>query len=727
MTEFSLPNARPYEFTFPVSRTALLLIDLQRDFLDPGGFGSVQCGDPDIFASARRIVPAIKRVLERARAMGLHIIHTREGHRPQLTDLPAAKRLRQISAPNGHHALAIGDQGPMGRLLVRGEYGHDIIDELAARPGELVIDKPGKGSFWGTTLHRDLLARGVTHVLVVGVTTECCVATTIRECNDRGYQCCLLEDCTDGFDAQMVTTAMDTICAQDGLFGFVGNGADLLSQTTEYVVPKASLEAGSCLPSIRELQMRFRAGKEDPLRLIDRVLDRIEEYLRASPAFGIWARGKREVISEVAALVDRYHYRRETPGQALPPLFGIPFGAQNNIEVAGSVTRGAWGNNLCMPRVSAPAVQSLIDAGAIVVCTMDLDQPTEHSRSSSPHSISQPARSRPHITGGYASQAAIAVKAGLVSFAIATDTLGGGQIPAALNGVVALKPTKGTISSRGVIPTCPSIDTISLMSQRPEDARAVWIQIAHHDSVDVHAKPVGSLATWHVDFRGCRNGGFRFATPPTSVLERLCSQPVRERFGKAVNGILACGGIRVDVDYGVFETASQLAALDRSGLMLEHIAAVGADHLTEAMPTMHPALQQIYKPYLVADDNQHRLLASSLWAELRDRTSLAKCLHAMRAIFDPLSSNGIDVLVVPTIPDYPTVRMMDDEPIMLNSRIGIFIRAANLLDLSVVSVQAGQIPGTGLPFGVSLFAGAGYDGKALDIAETVAAELALTM
>ncbi|KAL4862425.1 amidase signature domain-containing protein [Aspergillus spectabilis] len=723
--EINLPNTRPYEFTFPISRTALLLIDLQRDFLDPDGFGSVQCGDPDIFASTRRIVPAIQRVLERARAMGLHIIHTREGHRPQLTDLPAAKRLRQISAPNGHHNLAIGDQGPMGRLLVRGEYGHDIIDELAARPDELVIDKPGKGSFWGTTLHRDLLARGITHMLVVGVTTECCVTTTIRECSDRGYQCCLLEDCTDGFDAQMVTTAMDTICAQDGLFGFVGNSTDFLRQTTEHPVLKATLEAGYSLHSIRELKMRFRAGKGDPLRLIEQVLDRIEEYRRTNAASGIWARDRREVISEVAALVDKYHYRRETPGQALPPLFGIPFGVQNNIEVAGSLTRGGWEKDLCMPRVSAPAVQCIVDAGAIVICTLDLGQfPTEPSRPSSPCHLSQHARSRPHITGGYASKAAIAISAGLISFAIATDTLGGGQIPAALNGVVALKPTKGTISSRGVIPMCPSIDTISLMAQRPEDARAVWIQMAHHDPLDVYAKTVTSFATWHVDFRGCRKGGFRFATPPTSILESLCSKPILEHFGKAVNTLLACGGIQADIDYSIFETASQLGAPDKSALILEHIAAVGADHLTEAIPTLHPALQQIYRPYLFPDGNQHRLLASSILAELRDRASLAKCLHAVRAVFNPLSPNGIDVLLVPTIPDYPTLQMMDDEPMTLNTQLGIFSRAANLLDLSAVSVQAGQIPGTDLPFGVSLLGDAGYDGKVLDVAETVATELA---
>ena len=168
----SLPNARPYAFEFPLSTTALIIIDIQRDFVDPKGFGSIQCGNDEIFSTARAIVPTVNKILDVFRSAGGHVIHTREGHQPDLADLPAAKKLRQISNPNGHHTMGIGDQGPMGRLLVRGEYGHDIIDELTPWPGETVIDKPGKGSFWGTDIHRVLLARGVTHLLFTGVTTE---------------------------------------------------------------------------------------------------------------------------------------------------------------------------------------------------------------------------------------------------------------------------------------------------------------------------------------------------------------------------------------------------------------------------------------------------------------------------------------------------------------------------------------------------------------------------
>jgi nicotinamidase-related amidase len=168
----SMPNARPYNFAFPPATTALLIIDMQRDFMDPGGFGSIQCGNDEKHQAVRHIIPNLQKVLEVSRQLGLQIFHTREGHRPDLADLPPSKKMRQVSNPNGHHTMGIGDQGPMGRLLIRGEWGHDIMDDMKNIPGEVVIDKPGKGSFWGTDFHRQLLARGVTHVFVTGVTTE---------------------------------------------------------------------------------------------------------------------------------------------------------------------------------------------------------------------------------------------------------------------------------------------------------------------------------------------------------------------------------------------------------------------------------------------------------------------------------------------------------------------------------------------------------------------------
>jgi nicotinamidase-related amidase len=182
--------AQPYEFTFPTRHTALLLIDMQRDFLLESGFGDVQGGDLSMVQAS--IVPT-RRLLDLFRGAGMQVFHTREGHTPDLSDCPSSKLIRQAAAPmNKQHGLIIGDQGKMGRLLIQGEYGHDLVDEVQPWPGEVVIDKPGKGAFWNTRLMEKLKARAITHLVVAGVTTECCFATTIREANDRGFECCEL-------------------------------------------------------------------------------------------------------------------------------------------------------------------------------------------------------------------------------------------------------------------------------------------------------------------------------------------------------------------------------------------------------------------------------------------------------------------------------------------------------------------------------------------------------
>jgi len=187
---FSVP-AQPYDFQFNPRHTALLLIDMQRDFLLSKGFGDIQGGD--LTAVQASIAPT-KQLLEAFRGAGMHVFHTREGHKPDLSDCPSSKLIRQAAHPgNKQHGLVIGDKGSMGRLLIRGEYGHDLIDELQPVPGEVVIDKPGKGAFWNTKLMEKLQARAITHLVVGGVTTECCFATTIREANDRGFECCMYQ------------------------------------------------------------------------------------------------------------------------------------------------------------------------------------------------------------------------------------------------------------------------------------------------------------------------------------------------------------------------------------------------------------------------------------------------------------------------------------------------------------------------------------------------------
>jgi len=220
---YSIP-AEPYDFTFDPAATALLIIDMQRDFVDSGGFGELLGND---VASLREVIAPIGRVLAAWRARGLLAIHTREGHRPDLSDCPPAKLAR------GKLEIGIGDQGPLGRVLVRGEWGHDIVEELRPLPNEPVIDKPGKGSFYATDLSGILAHRGIRSLIVTGVTTEVCVHTTVREANDRGYECLVLSDCVGSYFPEFQAAALKMIAAQGGIFGWVAPSSQLLSALPE--------------------------------------------------------------------------------------------------------------------------------------------------------------------------------------------------------------------------------------------------------------------------------------------------------------------------------------------------------------------------------------------------------------------------------------------------------------------------------------------------------------
>jgi nicotinamidase-related amidase len=211
--------ADPYPFEFDPAHTALLLIDMQRDFVEPGGFGETLGND---VSQLRAVIPPLAAALAATRDAGIAVIHTREGHLPDLSDCPPAKLAR------GKPALRIGDPGPKGRILIRGEYGHDIIDELAPADGELVIDKPGKGSFYATGLDDTLRSRGITSLIVTGVTTEVCVHTTVREANDRGYECLVLADCVGSYFPEFQRYGLAMIAAQGGIFGWVASSDQYL-------------------------------------------------------------------------------------------------------------------------------------------------------------------------------------------------------------------------------------------------------------------------------------------------------------------------------------------------------------------------------------------------------------------------------------------------------------------------------------------------------------------
>ena len=211
-------HARPYDFPFDPAHTAVVMIDMQRDFLEPGGFGAMLGNDVSLL---RPIVPACVRLLALARAKGMAVIHTQEAHDAQLADCPPSKRAR------GALSCGIGDPGPLGRVLVAGEPGAGFVPELLPQPGDIVLRKPGKGAFHATSLDAILHAKGITHLLIGGVTTEVCVQSTMREANDRGYECLLVTDCAASYFPQFHAAVVEMVVAQGGIVGWAAPLAEI--------------------------------------------------------------------------------------------------------------------------------------------------------------------------------------------------------------------------------------------------------------------------------------------------------------------------------------------------------------------------------------------------------------------------------------------------------------------------------------------------------------------
>jgi biuret amidohydrolase len=227
--------ASPYPYPLPAkgsgNHVALVIIDMQRDFVEPGGFGAALGNRVE---HLQRIVPTVAKLLKTFRELGLPVIHTREGHRPDLSDCPPAKKRR------GESALRIGDPGPMGRILVLGEPGNDIVPELRPKTGELVIDKPGKGAFYATNLQARLFEFGITHLVFTGVTTEVCVQTSMREANDRGFECLLVEDGTESYFPEFKQATVRMIQSQGGIVGWVTSADRLIESLRQTYAGSAS-------------------------------------------------------------------------------------------------------------------------------------------------------------------------------------------------------------------------------------------------------------------------------------------------------------------------------------------------------------------------------------------------------------------------------------------------------------------------------------------------------
>lgn len=597
MAEISIP-ARPFPFVAPLAKTALLAIDLQHDFLLLGGFGDDRSSTH--LGAVQAIIPTCQELLALFRVHSLPVVHTREGQVPDPTDLQSSEDQR---APGGYGKVIGGPGINESRLLVRGEYGHDIHEAMAPLLGEIVVDNPGKGAFWDSDLLEVLAGLGVTHLVVMGVTVERCVTTTVREANDRGFECCefasipigstqlmltgVIEECTAGYNDCSKAPSLDMLHCSNRLFGYVCTLAEI-KEAFNLLRPVAPAKSWDIRHknslNIETLTSAYRTGATTPTA----VIFAIHAQISANPSM-------KEIFIHVITLPELVTRAQsleiEYPNPiSRPPLFGIPFSIKDSIDLAGVPTTTACPALAYTPTNSAAIVTRLESLGAIALGKTNLDQlATGLTGCRSPYGIPPCVFSRSHIPGGSSSGAAVSVGANLTSFAIATDTAGSGRVPAGFNGVVGFKPTKGTLSFRGVITACESLDCIALITRTVEDARKVWRLVRGFDADDRHAKHLPSPQN-HVN---AYPTSFRFATPPRDLLARVCSPPYLQLFTAAVERLRSTGGVEVLVDYTVFEDAGKL--LYDGTFVSERLAGLPKGWLAENLDTLHPVIREIFK------------------------------------------------------------------------------------------------------------------------------------
>ncbi|KAI1610571.1 amidase signature domain-containing protein [Exophiala viscosa] len=701
-------EAKPYPFTFPLKSTALLVIDMQRDFILPGGFGDIQGGNLEAVQAA--IAPT-KALLQACRNAGIHIFHTREGQVPSLADCPSSKLIRQAAAPgNSQHFKVIGDKGEMGRLLVRGEYGHDIVDELQPLPSEVVIDKPGKGSFWNTPILHKLKAKGITHMLVSGVTTECCFSTTIREANDRGFEAVGIVESTAGYNPSFKTASLDMLSWSQGLFGFVANLEPVLDalapwqrQTHGVSTPPQTPPVWDGKLAIPNLQTSYQKGVS-PLVVVNELFDRNEKYDAIDAAVWIKRQSREDVLKAVEELVQRYPDRN-----ALPPLFGIPFTVKDSIDVQGIETTTACPPLAFVATKSAACYQKVIDAGALYLGKVNLDQlATGLSGCRSPYGITHSVYSKSHVSGGSSSGSCVSVGADLATFSLATDTAGSGRVPAGLNNVVGYKPTRGLVSFEGITPACLSLDCIAFTAKTVEDARTLWQVCEGFDLNDRYARDTFP-AERHVNSLGNQREAFRFGIPPPEILE-VCSPTYRRLFNEAVQRLQSIGGILCPVDWTPFQEAGDL--LYSGTFVSERLASLPDDFVNKNREHLHPVIRELFDQVIARQST-----AAQVFRELQ-----AKALYTRQATaqFASADTVGIDVLIVPTTTEHPTIAAMLEDPIKLNAKLGTFTHFANVLDMNGIAVPSGFYSageaGPRLPFSITLLGARCTDSEVLRIA-----------
>ncbi|KAI9848271.1 MAG: hypothetical protein M1837_000535 [Sclerophora amabilis] len=728
--EYFSIDASPFDFDLPKEQTALLVVDMQRDLL-PKNYNYSGTGSK---RDAEQALPYVRRLLHLFRGFGMQVFYTRKGQPADHPEHTTSKLLGNARHGTASHQLSIGQRGNTGMAPVRGGYGNEIVEGIKPLPGEVVIDKTGRSAFTNTNLMEKLSVRNVTHLVVVGVTIECGFDMTTWEANDRGFECCTVVDATASYDAFKKPTPMDTF--DGGLYGFVtgvGSFAEmeyLLSASRLPKMVQASHEhvlvASPGSPptpewdgdlSVRSLATKYRHGLS-VVTVVEKMFDRIERYRETDDAVFICVRSRKELIRAAKEVESRYPHR-----EALPPLFGIPFSVEDSINVAGMPTTTGCPSLASTASESAALYEKIVHQGAIFIGKTNLDQlGTGMTGCRSPYGTPKSVFHKDFIAGGSSSGSAVSVGADLVSFSLCSDTAGSVRIPAAFNGIVGLKPTRGTLSARGLTPACPSLDSMALLARSVDDVRKVWWYCEGYDEDDIHAKLM-STSQRASKFAGPRAKDFRFGIPPPQVLAKCC--PIyRKKFEEAITIFKSIGGNADSVDWSPFEKGGEL--LYEGTFVSERIAALPDGWLEQNREHLHPVTRDVFESVQARN--------STAVEAYRDLMAQALYTRQMNKMFSA-TPGGIDVLVVPSTPIQWTVDEVKADPMGSNSQLGAFSHFANVLDMAAIAVPTGtyeiselgsRVPSqkmntsasspSKLPFGVTLLGPGGTDANLLKIA-----------
>ena len=445
-----------------------------------------------------------------------------------------------------------------------------------------------------------------------------------------------------------------------GLFGFVGTLEALAGEVEPHLQPLQSAMTPPQTPvdwdgdvRISSLQAAYKTGLS-PVTVVEMLFKSIEAYSKENDGVWIHLQSKDQVLEDAKALAARYPDKA-----ALPPLYGIPFNVKDSLDIAGLPTTTACPPLAYMASTSTPMYERCIAQGALFFGKVNLDQlATGLNGTRSPFGVPHSAYNKNYISGGSSSGSSVSVGASLVSFSLATDTAGSGRVPAAFNGVVGYKPTRGLLSTTGLVPACLSLDCIAIIAKTVDDARTIWQVCEEYDPRDRYAKaPMGFER--HINSLGPQVKAFKFGIPPPEALA-VCSPAYRRMFHESVKQMQKIGGVLSPIDWSPFEKAGRL--LYDGTFVSERLASLSDDFLEKNGQHLHPVIHELFK----------RVEARNSTAVQAYRDLQAKALYTRQAEeVLGYSGTGVDVVLVPTTVTHWTTEELLADPIKKNSDLGV--------------------------------------------------------